>query len=618
MRIKKNKKSVEVEEKTYNLIKSCLKILKQPSIISIHEWANKHRVLDSTSSKEVGKFSVERTPYMVEIYKEISKGDTKQFSLMMGSQLSKSELIINIMGRYAHLDPCPMLLVQPTDLLARDFSKERIQPAINNSDALKGIVKDASKKDSGNTVLHKMFPGGFLALCGANSPSKLASKPIRLLFLDEVDRYPKSAGNEGSPISLAKKRTMTFDDITKHIITGTPTIKGASEIEDEYNLSSQAEWYIPCPKCGYYQTYKWGNMKWEEKGKNVKMVCEKCGELSTEKEWKSHNLETGKWKHKFPEKRQNLGYRLNTLASPFLKWESIVDEWLGIKGDVEKLKAFLNTMLAETFEEEYSGKLDAKKLIKRTREKYDYIPEKVLILTAGVDIQDGWIAIEVIGWGLGYESWGMEYIILKGNMEQQDIWNKLDDVLFKEYSFKNGDKLNIYASCIDTGGHHTQKVYDYVSKRPGQMILGIKGQGGENVPVNNGFRPTKNGEINLLSVGVNATKDIVTSRLDARVNEEGYCHFNGERNSGYDLPYFKSLTAEIKVQENKKVVWKKIQTRNEGFDCRVYGTVPFYISNIAPEELAKLSREQLYRLSVDKELVDTAKEIPINTKGVEV
>ncbi|PID67145.1 MAG: terminase, partial [Fusobacteriales bacterium] len=477
---------IELEEKTVNLIKKCLKILKQPSLVDVGEWANKYRNLDSTSSKEVGRFSVERTPYMVEIYKEISKGDTKQFSLMMASQLAKSELIINIAGRYAHLDPCPMLLVQPTDEMARSFSKERLQPAINNSEVLKEIIKAPNKKDSGNTVTHKMFPGGYIAFVGANSPSKLAARPIRIIFLDEVDRYPKSSGDEGSPISLAKKRTTTFDDITKHIITGTPTIKGASEIEDEYKNSSQAEWYIPCPKCESHQTLKWGNVKWEEGGKNVKMVCEKCGELSTEKEWKSHNLKTGKWIHKFPEKRQNLGYRLSALASPFRKWDSIVAEWLEIKGDVEKLKAFLNTVLAETFEEEYKGKLDAKKLIKRTREKYDYIPEKVLILTAGVDIQDGWIAIEVVGWGLGFESWGMEYIELKGNMEQQDIWNKLDEVLFKEYSYKNGDKLKIFASCIDTGGHHTQKVYDYVSKRPGQMIIGIKGQGGENVPINNG------------------------------------------------------------------------------------------------------------------------------------
>lgn len=605
-------------EKTRNMIKECLRVLKQPPLVSVLEWANQYRVLDTTSSKEVGQFNVERTPYMLEIYKQITKGSTKQVTLMMAAQLAKSELIINIILRYAHLEPCPMLIVQPTDEMARSFSKERLQPAITHS-VLSNIIKDPNKKDSGNTVTHKMFPGGFIALVGANSPAKLAARPIRNIFLDEVDRYPKSAGNEGSPILLAKKRTSTFDDITKHIITGTPTLKGSSEIEDEYNNSSQAEWYIPCPSCKKEQTYNWGQIKFEQDGSNIRMVCSHCGKEFREKEWKRNNSKNGKWIHKFPEKTFNLGYRLSALASPFRSWESIVQEWLEIKGDIEKLKAFINTVLAETFEEEYKGKLDAKKLIKRTREKYSYIPDKVLLLTAGVDIQDGWIAIEIVGWGAGYESWGIAYYTLTGNMNQSDIWNRLDEILNREFSYKNGDKLKIYSACIDTGGHYTQNVYDFVSPRQTiRRIIGIKGLGGENVPVNNGFRRTKNNEIDLLSVGSNALKDIVISRLDARVNEEGYCHFNGEVGFGYNLEYFKSLTAEIKVQENKKVVWKKIQTRNEGFDCRCYATIPFFIYNLDPKDLAQLTREELLELSIKGTLVPKKIEQKIDKKGVEL
>lgn len=602
-------------DNTKKMIKEVLRILKQPPLVSVLEWANLYRVLDTTSAKEVGKFNVERTPYMVEIYEKITNAETKQVSLMMAAQLAKSELIINIMLRYAHLEPCPMLVVQPTDEMGRSFSKERIQPAINNS-ILSTIIKEPSKKDSGNTVTHKMFPGGFIAIVGANSPSKLAARPIRIIFCDEVDRYPKSSGNEGSPISLAKKRTSTFDDITKHIITGTPTIKGSSEIEDEYNNSTQAEWYVPCPSCGTYQTYKWGNIKYDDKGKNIKMLCSNCGKDFTEKEWKKG---TGKWVHKHPEKKSNLGYKLSALASPFRGWDSIVEEWREIKDDTEKLKAFINTVLAETFEQEYQGKLDAKKLFKRTREKYNYLPDKALILTAGVDIQDGWIAIEVVAWGLGYESWGIKFEILRGNMEQDDIWDRLDKFLDQEFYFMSGEKLKIFATCIDTGGHFTQKVYDFISPRQNsRMIIGIKGMGGDNVPINNGFRATKNNEIDLLSVGSNALKDIVIARLDARVNEQSYCHFNGLQGSGYDLEYFKSLTAEIKVQENKKVVWKKIQTRNEGFDCRCYATIPFYISSIEPEKLSELSREQLYLLSLNKQLKDIQPQRNINSKGVEV
>lgn len=604
---------------TVELVKECLQKLKQPSLLSVAEWANKYRTLDSTNAKEVGKFVLERTPYMIEIYTLITAGYTKQFTLMMASQLAKSELIINIILRFAHLDPCPMLVVQPSDEMARAFSKERIQPAINNCEVLKKLIKEPGKKDSGNTVTHKMFPGGFIAFVSANSPSKLAARPIRNVFLDEVDRYPKSSGDEGSPISLAKKRTTTFDDITKHIITGTPTIKNNSEIETEYLNSSQGEWYIPCPKCGTYQTYKWQNIKWDKGGTNVRMICSNCGEGSNEKEWKHNTAKTGKWVHKYPKKKANLGYKLNSLASPFRSWDSIVQEWLDIKGDKEQLKAFINTVLAETFEEEYNNKLDANSLYRRTREKYSYLPDKVLILTAGIDVQDDRLELEIVGWGLGYESWGIRYEIIKGDFNTGEIWEKLDQILLQDFIFKNGDKLKIFASVIDTGGHHTQNVYDYVSPRQEQMMLiGIKGQGGENVPVNNGFRLTKNKEINLLSIGSNAIKDVVRTRLEARPGQDGYCHFNGERGAGYDPEYFKTLTAEVKVQEGKKVIWKKIRERNEGFDCRGYATVPFYFSEITPDKLAKLTREQLYQLSVNKVLVEPQIMREVDSKGVEV
>ncbi|MCF0163398.1 MAG: phage terminase large subunit family protein [Fusobacterium necrophorum] len=604
---------------TVNVFQETLRVLKQPPLVDVAEWADKYRVLDSTSSKKVGKFETAFTKYMVEIYKEITKGDTKQFSLMMASQLAKSELIINIILRYIHLDPCPMLIVQPTDEMARSFSKERLQPAINNC-IVRTLVKDANKKDSGNTVTHKMFAGGFSALVGP-SPAKLAARPIRLLFLDEVDRYPKSAGNEGSPISLAKKRTSTYDDVTKHIITGTPTMKGDSEIEAEYETSSQGHWYVPCPSCGEYQRLEWERIKWdkeekEDEARNVRMVCAHCKKAFAEKQWKKGE---GKWIHTFPERRQNLGYQLNALASPFRGWESIVKEWLDIKGDVEKLKAFINTVLAETYETEYKGKLDAKSLLKRTREKYDYLPDQVLILTAGVDIQDGWIAIEVVGWGEGFESWGMKYQILTGNMEQSKIWEELDKFLDQTFQYKNGDILKIYASCIDTGGHHTQKVYDFVSSREHRRILGIKGVGGENVPIFNTMNLTKNKEIHLISVGANALKDTVMARLSARYAEQGYCHFNGAKYSGYDLDYFKSLTAEIKVTDGKTVIWKKIQERNEGLDCRGYATVPFSIFSINPIDLSKLTREQLLELSIVGELKEKEeKNHEIDSKGVEV
>ena len=616
------KEMIKVPENTRKLFERCLKLLAPPIDMSVREWADKYRVLTSESAKEVGKWETKRTPYMLEIYEIITDKELRQITLMLGSQLAKSEAIINTIMRYIHLDPGPMLMVQPTQELASAFSKERIEPAIRECLEVKNKIKDVNKKGNGDTINHKMFIGGFLAFLGTVAPSKLASKPARFIFMDEVDRYPVSSGREGNPVSLLKKRAQTYEDISKIFMTGTPTVKGSSEIEKEYLNSSQGEWYLECPHCKRLQTLKFGNLKWEEdKPASVKMKCEKCGELFIEKEWKKGNQRTGRWIHKYPERLDNKGYHLNALASVFRTWESIVKEFLEVKNDKEKLKSFINTVLAETWEEEIKDKFDYDKIYKR-REKYNSeIPEEVLLLTAGVDIQNDWIAVEVVGHALE-GTYGIQYKVFYGNPEEYFIWNELDEFLNKEFSYRNGKKIKIFATCIDTGGNHTQKVYQYVSPRQNsRRIIGIKGQGGDAINVNNGFRLTKNGEINLLSIGVNALKDIVFGSLKIRRGRKGYCHFPSNADKGYDLEYFKALTAEVKSYKNKKVEWLKIRERNEALDCRNYALVPFYVFNIDLNLLAELSDEDRYELS-DKGIVRTKnkgkKKSGIISKGVEL
>ena len=618
-----NKKDNKIDEKTRALFKRCLLLLLPPENLTVAEWADKYRVLSTESSKEAGKWETSRTPYMLEIYNVVTKEGLRQLTLMMAAQLAKSELIINIFGRYVHLDPCPMLLVQPTDDMASAFSKERLEPAIRESKILTQLIKDfKGSRKGGDTVLHKMFKGGFLAAIGTNAPSKLAARPIRIAFMDEVDRYAKSSGKEGSPIALVKKRLTTFADTSKCIITGTPTIREASPVEEEFKNSSQAEWHLACPHCKTHQALKFSNLKWEEDNPaSVKMQCTTCGKMATEKEWKRNNQETGIWIHKYPERTEHLGYHLSALASVFRTWESIVKEFLEIRGDKEKLKAFINTVLAETWEDENVAKLDFEKLYK-AREKYSAeVPDDVLILTAGIDTQDDWLAIEVVGWGTN-GVYGIEYKTIHGNPKEEQIWRELDLYLQREFKYADGQGLHIYAACIDTGGNHTQRVYDYVAPRQHKRIIGIKGQGGDAVPVNNGFRKTdgrgRNSVIQLLSIGVNALKDITYSGLHIRdKNIKGYCHFPKNHGRGYDMDYFMSLTAEVKSYKNKKVEWIKIRDRNEALDCRNYATVPFYIFNFDMEQLSQLTREQLIQLSKTGTLNLGAKRERVRTRGIE-
>ncbi|KDE74779.1 terminase [Fusobacterium necrophorum BFTR-2] len=596
-----------LEKKTKKLITDILKILQPPPDLDVMEWADMNRVLSKESAAEPGRWSTARTPYMIEIYKTVTKKYVQDLVVMAAAQLAKSELLNNVIGRYIEVDPCPMLMVQPTDDNAIAYSKERIGPMIRDTPSLRKLVKDPNQKNSGNTLSHKTFFGGFIAFVGTFRENKLASRPIRLLLCDEVDRYAKSSGNEGSPLELAKKRTTTFVGIDKRIITGTPTVKGSSEIEMEYDVSTMGRWYLPCPHCEEYTPLKFENLTWNEAGEEVKMVCPHCGGMAEEWEWKRDNQKKGKWIHEHPERLSKQGFHLNALVSPWRTWESIVKEWLDIEKDEDDQRriVFINTVLAETYEEEVKEKVDWEALEKRV-EDYFEIPEKVLILTCGVDIQDKWIEYEVVGWGIGEESWGIEHGIILGNPQEDEVWNALDVVLEKKYYKANGNFLNIYSTCIDTGGHNTERTYDYVNPRQNlKRVYGIKGLGGEAIPINNGFRRTRNNKIDLLSLGVNALKDITYGRLKIKEQGPGYCHFPKNIMRNYGADYFKSLTAEVKKIKNKRVVWEKIRERNEALDCRNYATAALKIHNINLEKLEKLRIGEAPKVMKKKKRIST-------------
>lgn len=615
-----------------NLIESIVKrVFTMPEKVSVCIWADTNRVLSKESSSEYGKWETARTPYMLEIYNMVTNEKVREVVLMFAAQLAKTELILNVFGWYAHLDPCPMMVVQPSDILANEFSKERVAPMIRDCEVLKRLIKDPNTKNSGNTVSHKMFVGGFLAFRGANTPRKLASKPIRVLFMDEIDGYEDSSGTEGDPVVLAKKRCQTFWD-HKIIMTSTPGKKEFSKIEKEYLSGSQAIYYLECPSCGENNELLFDKMIYEtqeednKKIKFVKMSCGSCGSLHSEKEWKANNQSTGKWIHTYPDRKEKLSYKLNGFAGIYRTWESIMEEYLEIKNEPGKMQVFINTVLAETYQEEEMEKIDYEILMARRETYKAELPKGVYLLTMGIDIQDRWIAYEIVGHGLNEETYGIEYGIIYGSFEEPKVQKKLDEARNKVYRYEDGSGLKIYSACMDTGGHHTETTYEYVHDRQGQRLFGIKGMGGEAVPAINGSRTTKNKKpIQLWSLGVNALKDKVYSRLKIENNSEneyGYCHFTDDFLSKYDESYFKSLTAEVKEVNKKtgKVTWKKIRTRNEALDCRVYAIAARMLFNkLKIEDLAKLRKEELEYFSENGRLKPKGeKRIVTDKKGIEI
>lgn len=573
-------------EKTVELFKETAQLWAPRPNLTVSEWADRYRILTTATSAEPGPWRTDRAPYMREIMDSITDDDTEEVAIMASAQVGKTEFMLNMVGYHIDYDPCPIMFMLPNKRLINYFSKTRLSTMIEASEPLQ--KKFAAAKNLGNTIDEKNFLGGSVAIVGANAASSLSSRPIRVLLCDEVDRYPVSAGAEGDPINLAKMRTTTFDFNRKLVYVSTPLNKGTSRIEQLYEDSTAEQWSFACPSCDEYQPIKWAQIKFEyhktDSGEfivdDVNHACKKCGCLHSEREWKRSS---GKWIAQ-KEHSNRRGFHLNQFSSPWVTWSAIVNDFLKAKRDGrEKLKTWVNTVLGEPWEE--SGtKVDEELLFER-REIYDAeIPDAVKVLTAAVDVQDDRFEIEVVGWGAGRESWGIEYHVMHGDLKQPEFWNQLDMWLQKRWSKANGKQFGITCTCMDSGGHFTQEVYRFCKAREARHIYAIKGASavkGEYMPLLAGTSRPKPLKTLLVRLGVNDGKARVMSSLQVEEPGPNYCHF--PKGNGYELNYFLGLTAEkLEVRHEKGVpyhVWVKVRARNEPFDLRVYNIAAIEIVN---------------------------------------
>jgi phage terminase large subunit GpA-like protein len=570
-------KTKQTERLAHRLDEAIAKALKPPPKLTVSEWADAYRVLSSEAAAEPGKWSTSRAEYQRGMMDAVSDPSIETIVLMTCAQVGKTELINNVVGYHIHQDPAPMLVVQPTLEMAQTWSKDRLSPCLRDTPVLAGKVKDPRSRDSGNTTLHKSFAGGHVTACGANSPSSLASRPCRIILCDEVDRYPLSAGSEGDPVSLAKKRSSTFWN-RKIILVSTPTEKGASRIEQAYDESDQRKYFVQCPDCDEYQVLKWSQVKWEDQNPySARYTCECCGTLWDDTA-RFRAIRYGEWRATSEAKGKIAGFHLNGLYSPWTPLYEAVSDFMSSKRDPMRLKTWVNTFLGETWEEQ-GDRIDEFDLIERCENWGNDLPEDVLLLTAGVDVQDNRLEIEIVGWGRGEESWSISYQTIYGDPSTSELWARLDTVLQEKFTHPTLGEIIVRGACVDSGGHYTQQVYNYARLRAGRRVFAIKGIGGEGKPV--AGRPTKNniGKINLFPVGVDTAKEIVYARLKMKEEGDGYCHFP----IGRDEEYFRMLTAEKKVTKyfkgRPRMEWQKIRTRNEALDCRVYATAALAILN---------------------------------------
>ena len=592
---------------TENLFKKLCKAWAVPPKMLVSDWADAYRRLSAESSAEAGRWRTERAEYQREMMNAISNPKVKKVVYHCSSQVGKSEMLNNILGYYMDYDPAPILFVQPTEAVAASYSKDRIAPMIRDTPVLKDKIVEPKSRESGNTINYKKFAGGYLVMIGANAPSQLASRPIRVVLADEVDRFPVSAGAEGDPLALAEVRQTTFWN-KKTVIASTPTIKGASKIDAEYEMSSQEVLNVACPHCGAYQPLVWAQIKFnhfkdQENGMNgnkfelLGYVCKECGVIENEILWKKQPI---KWVAGNPDVKDIRGFHLNALASKWKSWESIVDDFLTAKKQgKEMLKVWVNTMLGESWEEE--SEVDFNDLLAKRRQYYNcIIPNDVLALTCGVDVQDNRLEYEIVGWSVGKTSWGIKYGIILGDPVHTETWDKLSEVLFANYQRADGQPMQIMATCVDSGGHKTEQVYDYCRDHFLQNVYAIKGIGGSGLPFVKIPKTVNDAGVYLFNVGVDVGKDTLFSRLKTNYEKEaGFCHFPIEADRGYDEEYFKGLTSEHKITKYSKgvasIVWAKRsdRARNEPLDIRNYATAALEIKCLGlPYDLLDILAEQ--------------------------
>ena len=524
----KKRKIIDLPKPTLELLARCAAVLKPPPALTLSEWADRYRVLSAESSAEPGRWHTDKAPYQREIMDAIGDPHIRKVVIMSAAQIGKTDaFILNPLGYYMDYAPAPILVMQPTLDMGQTFSKDRLAPMIRDTPELRDKI-DVKSRYSGNTIMKKNFPGGHITIVGANSATGLASRPIKVLLADEVDRYPASAGTEGDPLSLAQKRQTTFWD-KKTVIVSTPVIKGQSRIETEFNQSTREEWNVPCPECGEYQPLVWANVVFDKDDPQGEVLykCERCGVVNGEYKWKQAS-KRGRFVPENPGAEAR-GFHLNTLASTFCSWKEIVQKFLVAKeqldqGNPEGMKVWVNTELGETWEEQGEQVEDAALL--NRRELYDAdVPEGVLVLTAGVDVQDDRFEVEVVGWGIGKENWGIRYQKIYGDMLKEQVWQDLDNFLLGGFKKKDGTVLHIMSACIDTGGHHTDQVYRFTAERWERKIWSIKGKGGADVPyIRN---PTTNNRVKtpLFIIGVDAGKALLYQRLRHETKGPNYCHF---------------------------------------------------------------------------------------------
>lgn len=556
----------------------------------VDEWADRYmRIPQSQGGAEPGPYRTARTPYAREPMQCLSPAHPcKRVVTMIASQLMKTQIALNWIGGCIHMAPANILLLEPTQRLAHDIAARFDQAAEVVPELRERIVKPRSREGT-NTSGVKQFEGGRLFIATAGSSSNLAEKSVRYVYGDEIDRWEMDLNSEGDPVKLAEARASTFGRNAKFYFSSTPTLKGASRIDDLFRISDQRHFYVPCPHCQHMQVLDWSHLKWDEAYAQVQYLCNgpDCGALIDEHE-KATMLAKGEWRAHSHGDGETIGFQLNALYAPlgWTSWILLAREFDSAmseqkKGNQSLMQVFYNTRLGlpwdSALEQTKADELQARAL----QETYvlGTVPTAALMLTAAVDVQGNRLEFMVMGWGAGLERWVIDHQVIMGDPSDDRTWETLDNKLKARYRHPSGVGLSILATAIDSGGNHTHEVYQFCRIRRWRNVFAVKGESRRGKPII-AQRPSrvdvnwrgnieKNGA-ELWMIGTDTAKDWIYNRY-ALVSGPGALHF------AKDLPddFFAQCVAERKVARFVKGEWRVEWTkgkadRNEALDLMVY------------------------------------------------
>lgn len=546
---------------------NALQALKPPEKMQMSDWAEKYRVLDSKSSAIPGPWRNNVTPYLIGIMDEFNNVDTEEIIFVKPTQVGGTEVLQNALGYFVMQDPAPCMVVYPSQELAGHVSKNRLRPMFRISTALSERFFDDKSEE-----LELQFDGMFISLEGANSPGNLSSKPIKYLMLDEVDKYPGASKKEADPIRLSRERTKTFPN-RKIFVASTPTLRTGHIWKMKETADVIKHYKVPCPHCNEYIELKFKNIRWASKdevesladrAETARYICQECGCIITDKD-KAQMLRLGRWdvveqRTQFPRK---VCFWLNTLYSPFVRFTEIAKEYLTTKDDPEAFQNFVNSWLAEPWEDT-KLKTNADMVLERQTEFEEFVvPEWTVMLTAGVDVQETSLYWTVRAWG--------PYMTSQNIAHGQALnFKEVERVMNMEFKKQNGETLLVQLAGIDSGDQ-TDDVYEFCA-RNAEWAIPIKGVAGGH----SHFRISKINKahssahgMQLLLVDGGKYKDMIASRMMKQTGEGSWMVFKG-----CDMEYAEQVTAEhkIKVKGSNNLIWvpKTSHADNHYLDCEVY------------------------------------------------